>query len=148
MAEWQDLRRDGEEDRRKYAELIKLHAYNSNFITRDQEMKILEDGVSRFRITLDESRGILLSVTDANDIALENEVQRTAKQMLQTSADTKKRIARRDFDQVVAYYRSRTRGALSDEDVRKRVKGLVGDLELRPKRSGLILRTRRWYRSI
>lgn len=69
MAEWQDFRRDGEEDRRKYAELIKLHAYNSNFITRDQEMKILEDGVSRFRITLDESRGILLSVTDANDIS-------------------------------------------------------------------------------
>lgn len=68
--------------------------------------------------------------------------------MLQTSADPKKRITRRDFDQVVAYYKSRTRGALSDEDVRKRVKGLVGDLELKPKRSGLILRTRRWYRSI
>ncbi|MBM3492119.1 MAG: hypothetical protein FJX68_17095 [Alphaproteobacteria bacterium] len=148
MAEWPDYGRGTEEDRRKYAELIKLHAYNRNFITRDQEMKILEDGVSRFRINLDESRGILLSVTGANDIALENEVQRTAKQMLQNSAYPKKRIARRDFDQVVAYYRSRARGALSDEDVRKRVKGLADDLDLKPKRSGLILRTRRWYRSI
>jgi hypothetical protein len=148
MSDWPEMRREGEDERRKFAELVKLQAYNSNFISRDQEHKLLEDGVSRFRIGLDESRGILLSVADSNQIALEGEIHRTAKHMLTTSAGPKNKISRRDFDQVVAYYRSRTKGSLSDEEVRKRVKGIADNLDLKPKRSGLLLRTRRWYRSI
>lgn len=132
----------------RFAELVKLHIQGRQFVEREQERKLLEEGVSRYGLTLDEAQGVLRANAEGNQIALEGEVGRSAAQLLKTMSDRRDRVSRADFEKVVAFYRARAGAGLTRAEAERRVKRLMEEQGLEPKRSGRILRTRRWYRAI
>ncbi len=67
--------------------------------------------------------------------------------LLKTVADRHGRISRAEFDRVAAFYRAAAQSGISPGDARDRVKELMEENDLRPRRAGL-LRTRRWWRMI
>src|ERR1700680_4803344 len=45
---------------KQFADFARIHAINGKLITREDEMRILKEGVTRFGMELEEARGILL----------------------------------------------------------------------------------------
>ncbi len=135
-------------DAARFGELVRLHTQGRRFLDREEERRLLEEGVTRYRLRLDEARGILRSAAAEEDMSLEHEVNASAAQLLKTLADRRSRVARKDFDKAVAFYRARAGRNLTPVDAQRRVKRLMEESELKPARSGRILRTRRWYRQI
>ena len=134
--------------RGRFAELVRVHMMGRRFLDREQERKLLEEGVSRYGLTLDEASGVLRAAAEGDEIALEAELGRSGSQLLKTVADRRGRVSREDFGKVAAFYRARAGSALTPADAEKRVKRLMEELDLQPKRSGRLLPTRRWYRAI
>lgn len=132
----------------RFAELVKLHIQGRRFLEREQERKLLEEGVGRYGLTLDEAQGILRAHAEGDQVALEGELGRSASQLVKTLSDRRGRVSRSDFDKVVAFYRARAGAGLTQAEAERRVKRLMEEQGLEPKRSGRLLRTRRWYRAI
>lgn len=135
-------------DAARFGELVRLHTQGRQFLDREEERRLLEDGVTRYRLRLEEARGILRAAAAEAEMSLEHEVNASATQLLRTMADRRQRITRKDFDKVVAFYRARAGRNLTPADAQRRVKRLMEESDLKPARSGRILRTRRWYRQI
>ena len=134
--------------RAQFTELVRLHLQGRRLLDRDTERKLLEEGVTRYGLTLDEASGVLRSHAGSDEIALEGEVSRSSSHLLKTMADRRGRVARDDFGKVVAFYRARAGSQLTQPEAERRVKRIMEENDLQPKRSGTLLRTRRWYRAI
>jgi hypothetical protein len=132
----------------KFADLVRLHAYDRKFITREQEMKILEEGVMRYGLPLAEARGTLMSIAEEEHAVFERDVEKSVRDMMATFAGRRGKIARAHFAHAVSFYRASAGSALSDADISKRVKAIMVDNNWQPRGSGMVLRTRRWYRRI
>ncbi|MGE0714234.1 MAG: hypothetical protein AB7P02_02225 [Alphaproteobacteria bacterium] len=135
--------------KQRFADLVRLHAQKTKFITREQEIKLLEEGLNRHNLSLTDSRNIVRGIADEMAVTLERDVEGAATAILKNFAGKRKnKIRKGEFEQAVAFYRLQADGALPDIEVRRRVKAIMETHEMKPKRSGMILRTRRWYRSI
>jgi len=131
-----------------YADLVKLQLQGRRFLEAEDERRLLEEGLTRYGLSLDQAAMHLRGAAQENDIALEGELAASARELLRTLADRHGRISREDFARAVNFYRARARRAISEAEARKRIKRLMEEIELRPKPAGRILRTRRWYRAI
>ena len=135
-------------DTARFGELVRLHTQGRRFLDREEERRLLEEGVARYNLRLEEARGMVRAAAAEEDMSLEHEVNASAAQLLKTLADRRSRITRRDFEKAVAFYRARAGRNVTPVDAQRRVKRLMEETELKPARSGRILRTRRWYRQI
>jgi len=131
-----------------FAELVKLQLQGRRFLDRDQERKLLEEGLTRYGLTLDQATGLVRGAAQQEEIALEGELGASARELLKTLADRRGRLAREDFARAVAFYRARAGGGVTEAEAQKRVKRLMDELALHPKPSGRLIRSRRWYRAI
>jgi hypothetical protein len=134
--------------RARFAELVKLQLQGRKFLDQEQERRLLEEGLTRYGLTLDQASGVLRNAAQEHAIALEGELGASSRELLRTLADRRQRVARDDFDRAVAFYRARAGGGVTPADAQKRVKRLMEELDLRPKAAGRVIRTRRWYRAI
>ena len=132
--------------RQRYAELVKLQLQGRRFLERDQERRLLEEGLMRYGLTLDQASGVLRGAAEHDEVALEGEIGASSRELLRTLADKRSRVSRDDFRRAVAFYRARA--GVPEADAQKRVKRLMEELDLRPKPVGRLIRTRRWYRAI
>jgi hypothetical protein len=135
--------------RKRFADLVRLHAQKAKFITREQEIKLLEEGLNRYDMSLAESRNIVRGVADEMSVTLERDVDVAATAILRGFATRRRnKIRRGEFEQAVAFYRLQAGSTLGDAEIRRRVKTIMESHEWKPKRSGVLIRSRRWYRSI
>lgn len=134
--------------RARYTELVKLQLHGRRFLDREQERRLLEDGLVRYGLTLEEARGLIRGAAQQGDVALEGELGTSTRELLRTFADGRQRLAREDFDRAAAFYRARAGGGVTAPEAARRVKRLMEELDLRPKPAGRLLRSNRWYRAI
>ena len=134
--------------RGRFDELVKLHLQGRRFLDRDQETRLLEEGVTRYALTLDQASGVLRAAAEQDEVATERELERSAAQLLRTLADRRARVSRDDFRKAVAFYRARAGAGLSQAEAERRVKRLMEQADLVPRRAGRLVPTRRWYRAI
>ncbi|WP_219763847.1 hypothetical protein [Roseomonas alba] len=132
--------------RQRFAELVKLQLQGRRFLERDQERRLLEEGLTRYGLTLEQATGVLRSAAEHDSIALEGELGTSSRELLRTLSDKRSRVSRDDFKRAVAFYRART--GVPEADAQKRVKRMMEELDLRPKPTGRVIRSRRWYRAI
>ena len=85
----------------KFADFVRIHAIEGKIITRDDEKKILEDGLTRFGLDFQEAHGALLSIASERDIALISSVERHIEAILDQKVKRGK-ITKQDFDDTVA----------------------------------------------
>jgi len=88
------------------------------------------------------------SAAQDGEVALEGELGVSARQLLKTLADRRGRVARPDFDRTVAFFRARAGGGVTEVEAKRRVKRLMEELDLQPRPTGRLIRSRRWYRII
>jgi Flp pilus assembly CpaF family ATPase len=140
-----DMVRGG--DSRRFADLVKLQGVGSRFIDREQERRLLEEGVTKFGLTLDEARGVLRSVAEDNGYVFESEAGRRVEQVMSRHAGKRGLISRRQFRATAQVLRDFSDNAITEPEARRRIKQIMVDNGGRPRRAGL-LRTRRWYRQV
>ncbi|MBP2308475.1 hypothetical protein ACHMW5_18790 [Azospirillum melinis] len=136
-----------EDCRRKFADLVKLNGISSKYIERDTERRILEDGVVRCGLTLEEARGVMRCVADDYDLVFESETDRRIRQVLDKHAGKKGKIGKKQFNQTASILRDFSNDSISEEEARRHIKRIMTDNGWQPKRAGLIP-TKRWYRKI
>ena len=132
----------------RFKEFLKLHLRRQRFLTQEQEARLLEEAVLRYNLTADEANGALRAAADDANIVTEAELLSSSVQLLKAMADKKNRVSREDFENAADFYRSRTGTTITPIDARKRVKRVMEEQGLEPRRSGQLLKTRRWYRQI
>lgn len=135
--------------KKRFADLVRLHAQKAKFITREQEIKLLEEGLNRYDMSLADSRNIVRGVADEMSVTLERDVDSAATAILRGFASKQRsKIRKGQFEQAVAFYRLQAENSLSDAEIRRRLKTVMENNEWKPKRAGVFVRSRRWYRSI
>lgn len=135
--------------KKRFADLVRLHAQKAKFITREQEIKLLEEGLNRYDMSLADSRNIVRGVADEMSVTLERDVDAAATAILRGFAGKhRNKIRKGEFEQAVAFYRLQAENSLSDAEIRRRLKVIMENNEWRPRRAGVFVRSRRWYRSI
>jgi hypothetical protein len=132
--------------RARFGELVKLNMQGRRFLDQEQERRLLEDGVTRHGMSVDEASSTVRVAAEENQVTLERELARSVRELLRTLADRHDRISREDFKKVVAFYKARA--GISEAEAERRVKRKMEELDLTAKPSGRVLRTRRWYRQI
>lgn len=137
-----------EAPRGRFGELVKLHAHGRRYLDGNEERRLLEEGVMRYNLTLDEARGALRAAAAEEGLVLEGELASAGEQLLRTLADPRGRVSRDDFQKAASFYRARAGRAVSELDAQRRLKRIMEETDLKPARSGRIIRTRRWYRQI
>ena len=132
----------------QFAELVKLHLQGRRFLDREKELKLLEEGVMRYHLTLAEATGALRGSVEETGITSQAELDRSTLQLLRTLGDKRGRVSRQDFGQVASFYRGRAGAELSAAEAQSEVKRVMQQNDLDATRSGRILPTRRWFRAI
>ncbi len=136
-----------EDNARRFADLVKLNGLGSRFIDRTQERRLLEEGVTRFGLTLDEARGALRGVAEDNGYVFESEAGRRIQQVLSRHAGKSGMISRRQFRRTTEVLRDFSDNAVGEAEARRQLKRIMIENGWRPRRAGL-LRSRRWYRQV
>ena len=132
----------------QFAELVKLHLQGRRFLDREKELKLLEEGVMRYNLTLAEASGTLRGSVEEAGVTSQAELDRSTLQLLRTLGDRRGRISRQDFGKVAAFYRGRAGAELSEAEAQSEVKRVMQQNDIEARRSGRILPTRRWFRAI
>jgi len=88
-------------DKKKFADLVRIHAINGDVITRENEMAILREAVTRFGMSLDDATGVMLAVAAENDIALVSNAEHHVGTLIEQLVK-KGKIGQKEFDDAVA----------------------------------------------
>lgn len=140
----------GTDGRRRFADMVRIEAMNGGFIRTDDERRLLQDGMARCNLSLEEARGVLLSTVNDQGFALQRTTEAEIRDLLlvQSARSRGRRLSKADFVQAVEMYRAKTKGRVTTEEARQRVKSIMEENDIRPKRAGWVIRSRRWYNSI
>jgi len=133
--------------RDQYGDLVRLQVSGRRLITEDRENALLQDGVMRFGLSLEEARGRVRSAAEDRRVVLQRDIDESAGFLLRDSADRKGRLKRKDFNRVARFYKLRAEGMLTEPEVRQRVKSIMQQQNFTPRGAGLLW-TRRWFNKI
>ncbi|WP_229836884.1 hypothetical protein [Thalassobaculum fulvum] len=140
----------GTDGRRRFADMVRIEAMNGGFIRADEERRLLQDGMARYNLSLEEARGVLLSTVNDQGFSLQRTTEAEIRDLIlvQSARNRGRRLSRGEFDQAVDMYRAKTKGRVTQEEARLRVKAIMEENDIRPKRAGWVIRSRRWFNSI
>jgi len=140
----------GTDGRRRFADMVRIEAMNGGFIRADDERRLLQDGMARYNLSLEEARGVLLATVNDQGFSLQRSTESEIRDLLlvQSARNRGRALSKTEFDQAVDMYRAKTKGRVSMDEARLRVKAIMEENDVRPKRAGWVIRSRRWYNSI
>ena len=136
-----------DDDKKRFIDLIKLHTLDRRYIDHETEQRLLEEGITRFGIGLDEARGILSGVAAEHGISVARDTERRVRDILSTFATRKGMVSKRDFDHAQAIFKQFTAGGIDEPGAQRRLKKIMGEAGLKARHAGFML-SRKWFRQI
>lgn len=130
--------------------MVRIEGMNGGFIRAEDERRLLQDGMTRFNLSLDEANGAMLATVNDQKLVLQRVADEGTREFLnvQASRSRQRTLSRQDFRQAVEMYRAKSRQRVSEEEAKRRVKSLMLEEGITAKRHGWIIRSRRWFNSI
>jgi len=122
---------------------VELAGMDRPFVSKAEERRLLEQGISQFGLDPYEARGILLYVAQQKNIRLEREVDGRILPILDRYGGKRKKLGKKKFQEAVALYNELSGGVLSEDEARLYVKQVMEQNKFRPKRSWML--SRGWY---
>ena len=152
MTDEEEHRRDRrdqalERNKAKFADYVQIHTIEGKVITRADEKKILEEGLTRFGLDFREAQGILLSVASERDIALVSHVEHHIDIFLQQVVKRDK-VPRKDFNKANLLYRKMTNDTIPASEIRTRIKQMMEHNGWTGGRRRWLFGSRRWFKKI
>ena len=134
-------------ERERFVEYVRVQLRRDEFVSRDREMLILQDGLKHFQLDREEGQWVLVGVCRDMGASLESELDHRIDAVLQRFAETDDRIDRDEFEDAVAIYASWASSRLSEDEIAKKLKARIVDRDWRVGRDG-VFRPRRWFNRI
>lgn len=122
---------------------VELAGMDRPFVSKAEERRLLEQGISQFGLDPYEARGILLYVAQQQSIRLEREVDSRMLPILDRYGGKRKKIDKKKFKEAAALYNELSGGVLTEDEAKRYVKQVMEQNKFRPKRSWML--SRGWY---
>ena len=116
-------------------------------IGHDEELRLLEKGVTEFDLSLNEARSVLRSVAEDSGYAFESEAVRRAEQLLGRYAGKRGSISREQFETTAQILRDFSERTIGEGEARRRLKRIMLENGWQPRRGGLLW-SRRWFKAV
>ena len=128
----------GTDGRRRFADTVRIEAMNGGFIRADEERRLLQDGMARYNLSLEEARGVLLSTVNDQGFSLQRATEAEIRDLIlvQSARNRGRRLSKAEFQQAVEMYRAKTKGRVTVDEARLRVKAIMEENNVQPKRAG------------
>lgn len=143
---------DYEKNKKRFSEYIKIQLLDENFISIDKEKKILSEGVNVYDFDVKEARDILLEIAFEKDLVFEKDVNYFILEVMHVFHITDREIGYKEFHHIVNLYQQLTKGCLSEDMIRSRIKQMMYDNQWKPgKKQTALLKTwgsRKWFTKI
>ncbi len=140
-------RRPGDDTLRRYTDLVKITGMKTKYINQAQEVRLLEEGVTRFDLSLDDARRHLRKVAEENGFVFESQEGRRVEQMMNRYASRSGTISREQFESTAAILRDFTEKSIGEEEARRQLKRLMLQNGWRPRRSGWFW-SKKWFAQV
>src|SRR5690606_14154508 len=114
-----------ENAKQRFGSFVELAAVDRPFISRAEERRLLEHGLSRFGLDLDDAQGVLLNVARVRDIRVERDLDRRMLPVLERFGGRRRKIGRRKFKEAATIYRDFAGASLSEDEAKLRVKRIM-----------------------
>jgi len=115
-----------EELKKKFAEEVKLRAFDDECIDREEEREILKMAIQE-GVTLESARSALKQICESKEYALESAVMEHLKDLLEQFAGNDGKIDEKEFNDAVAICKKKTLGKKSDNECKKMVIAIVDE---------------------
>lgn len=125
---------------------VELAALDRPFLSKAEERRLLEQGISQFGLDPSDARGIVLYVAQQQGLRLEREVDSRILPILSRYGGKRKKIDKKKFREATALYNELAGGVLSEDESRQYVKQVMEQNKFRPKRN--VMMSRGWYDKI
>ncbi|WP_353572646.1 hypothetical protein [Candidatus Albibeggiatoa sp. nov. BB20] len=128
----------------KFVEYIKLQVFDDRYIDRQEEKRILEEGI-RMGIGVEKGLSIIRQAASENGYGLEREIEEQAKKLLERFAADGK-VDRKEFDDAFEMFKQEAQGKLKDDEIKRRLKQIMLDNSWKAKEGGLF--GAKWFSAI
>lgn len=113
-----------DESRKKFVNYIMLQVFDDQYIDRQEEKKILEEGV-RNGLSIDDGLSIMRQVASEKGFALERDAEERAKEMLDTFASNDGKVDKKEFQDAINIFKTHSKGKLPEHEMKKRLKTMM-----------------------
>ncbi|MDM8557973.1 hypothetical protein [Candidatus Parabeggiatoa sp. HSG14] len=134
-----------EEVRKAFADYIMLQAFDDQYIDRQEEKNILQEGVTK-GIGVEEGLAIMRQVAQEKGLALERDAEERAKEMLERFATNDGKVDKKEFVDAIAIFKSASKGKIPEHEMKKRLKTMMETNGWKAKEGGLF--GSKWYSAI
>ncbi|OAD20635.1 hypothetical protein THIOM_003647 [Candidatus Thiomargarita nelsonii] len=134
-----------EEVKKQFVNYIMLQVFDDQYIDRQEEKKILEEGI-RNGLGIEEGQAIIRQVSLEKGFVLEREAEERAKEMLDTFAHNDGKVDKREFEDTLAIFKSHSKGKLPEPEMKKRLKLMMVENDWKAKEGGFF--GSKWFSEI
>jgi len=134
-----------DEVRKAFVDFIMLQVFDDQYIDRQEEKKILEEGIKK-GMGVDEGLSIMRQVALEKGIALERDAEERAKETLEAFATNDGKVDKKEFEDAVAIFKKHSKGKIPDPELKKRLKKMMLENNWKAKEGGFF--GSKWFSAI
>jgi len=124
---------------------IMLQVFDDQYIDRQEEKKILQEGVTK-GIGVEEGLAIIRQVVSEKGFILERDAEERTKEMLDTFASNDGKVDKKEFEDAMAIFKKNTKGKIPEHEMKKRLKIMMVENGWNAKEGGFF--GSKWYSAI
>jgi Ca2+-binding EF-hand superfamily protein len=134
-----------EETKKHFVDYIMLQVFDDQYIDRQEEKKILEEGIKK-GFSVEEGLAIIRQVAQDKGLALERNAEERAKEMLETFATNDGKVDKKEFENALGILKKHSKGKIPEPEMKRRLKKMMEDNGWQAKEGGLF--GSKWYSAI
>jgi len=131
--------------KKQFINHIMLQSFDDQYIDRQEEKKILEEGL-RQGLGVEEGLAIIRQVALEKGLALERDAEDRAKEMLERFAANDGKVDKKEFEDALAIFKSASKGKIPAPEMKKRLKKMMQENGWKAKEGGLF--GSKWFSEI
>lgn len=131
--------------RKQFVEYIMLQVFDDQYIDRQEEKNILEEGI-KMGIGVDEGLVIIRQVASEKSLVIEREVEDRALEVLEQFAHNDGVIDKKEFEKTITLFKSSSHGKVPEHKIKKRLKQMILTQGWKVKEGGLF--GSKWFSEI
>ncbi|MCK5718967.1 MAG: hypothetical protein KAH84_03335 [Thiomargarita sp.] len=134
-----------EEIKQQFIEYIMLQVYDDQYIDRQEEKSILEEGIKK-GFTVTEGMAIIKQLATNKDLVIEREVEEQVKDVVEQFALNDGVVDKKEFSQALLLFKKACKGRVPEIELKRRLKKIILYNEWKVKEGGLF--GSKWFSEI
>ena len=131
--------------RKQFIEYIMLQVFDDQYIDRQEEKKILEEGIKK-GISVAEGLSIIQQVASEKGFVIEREVEDRTQEVLEQFALNDGVIDKKEFEKALVLFKSSCKGKMPEPELKRRLKKMILSQGWKVKEGGLF--GSKWFSEI